>query len=240
MSITKFSEDGNRFGIKNDRGETVTNEYLRRYIQCWCRKEHGYSLNRKANFDYFMSDAWLETQRGKTASQVGKAASIHERWGKLSKQTAGSPQAAAPAPSTPAVTMVEYGSIRYNPATHYIDDNGELRSNPVTHKPAAPAPAAPAPKPAAKPKADRQAKLDAAKEVAKKQRDANIAAMRKSMEDAAAAGDERAKKILASMADPVVAAQVDAMVTDDVVNEKQDAGESARPEIQAVSEVVES
>lgn len=81
----KFAEAGdgaaNPYGITNSRGQIVTNGYLSRYIQCWCRQGDGFVKNRKENFAYFMSDAFLSQHVGKTASQIGKAASIDARWG---------------------------------------------------------------------------------------------------------------------------------------------------------------
>lgn len=81
----KFAEAGddaaNPYGITNSRGQVVTNGYLSRYIQCWCRQGDGYVKDRKANFTYFMSDAFLSQHVGKTASQIGKAASTDARWG---------------------------------------------------------------------------------------------------------------------------------------------------------------
>jgi hypothetical protein len=80
FAASAADEKANKFGILNSRGELVTNAYLSRYVQCWCRKEHGYVKDRKANFAYFMSDQFLATMVGKTASQVGKAASLDARW----------------------------------------------------------------------------------------------------------------------------------------------------------------
>jgi len=80
FAASAADEKANKFGICNSRGELVTNSYLSRYVQCWCRKEHGYVKDRKANFAYFMSDQFLATMVGKTASQVGKAASLDARW----------------------------------------------------------------------------------------------------------------------------------------------------------------
>ena len=81
----KFAEAGddaaNPYGVTNSRGQVVTNGYLSRYIQCWCRQGDGFTKNRKENFAYFMSDAFLSQHAGKTASQIGKAASIDARWG---------------------------------------------------------------------------------------------------------------------------------------------------------------
>jgi hypothetical protein len=85
--LQKFVTDvndpkSNAFGITNTRGQIVTREYLARYIQCWCRKENRFVLNRKANFEYFMSTAWLGQHATDTASQVGHCASLDEtRWG---------------------------------------------------------------------------------------------------------------------------------------------------------------
>ena len=76
--LEKFGK--NRFGILNSKGEEVSEDYLRRYIHCWCRVSDGFVHNRKANIAYFMSDEFLAQHSGKTASQVGKAASIDPRW----------------------------------------------------------------------------------------------------------------------------------------------------------------
>lgn len=73
--------DANPYGITNSRGQVVTKGYLSRYIQCWCRKGDGYHKDRSANFAYFMSDEFLSQHADKTASQIGKAASIDPRWG---------------------------------------------------------------------------------------------------------------------------------------------------------------
>ena len=85
----KFAEAGddaaNPYGITNSRGQIVTNGYLSRYIQCWCRQGDGFTKDRKANFTYFMSDEFLSQHVGKTASQIGKAASISPRWGTAPK-----------------------------------------------------------------------------------------------------------------------------------------------------------
>ena len=87
----KFAElgenDANPYGITNSRGQVVTKGYLSRYIQCWCRKGDGYSKNRSENFRYFMSDEFLSQHADKTASQIGKAASIDPRWGLTPKPT---------------------------------------------------------------------------------------------------------------------------------------------------------
>lgn len=90
FAASAADEKANKFGICNSRGELVTNSYLSRYVQCWCRKENGYVKDRKANFTYFASDAWLATMVGKTASQVGKAASLDARWN-LHKPATGLP-----------------------------------------------------------------------------------------------------------------------------------------------------
>jgi hypothetical protein len=66
--------------ILNSRGERVTKEYMNRYIQCWCRQGDGFTHNRRDNFKYFMSDEFLSANAGKTASQIGKIASMSDRW----------------------------------------------------------------------------------------------------------------------------------------------------------------
>ena len=84
-ALRKFAEandpDANRYGIVNDRGQLVTNAYLSRYIQCWCRIPDGFVENRKQNFAWFMSDEFLSQHVGSTASKVGHAASQSDRWG---------------------------------------------------------------------------------------------------------------------------------------------------------------
>jgi hypothetical protein len=96
--------DANKFGITNSRNEVVTDGYLRRYIQCWCRQEHGFVKDRKANFEYFMSGEFLSQQVGKTASQVGKAASISDRWGIVRRPAiAGEPPAVITSMATAVV-----------------------------------------------------------------------------------------------------------------------------------------
>jgi len=77
-SLVKFGQ--NRFNIVNSNGQVVSEDYLRRYIHCWCRTSNGFTYNRKANIAYFMSDAFLSQHVGKTASQIGKIASKSERW----------------------------------------------------------------------------------------------------------------------------------------------------------------
>jgi hypothetical protein len=84
--VEKFGS--NRFGITNSRGEVVSEDYLRRYIHCWCRAEHGFTHNRKENIAYFMSDEFLSQHPGKTASQIGKIASQSERWNAPAKAKA--------------------------------------------------------------------------------------------------------------------------------------------------------
>lgn len=83
-SLIKFENEvggvGNEFGIVNSAGQVVTRDYLRRYIHCWCRVSDGFVYNRKQNIEYFMSNEFLAKHRGKTASQVGKAASMSDRW----------------------------------------------------------------------------------------------------------------------------------------------------------------
>jgi hypothetical protein len=76
-------EDANEYGITNDRGQVVTTQYLARYIQCWCRTGDGYIDDRKANFAYFMSHAFLSAHATLTASQVGKAAASDPRWNRV-------------------------------------------------------------------------------------------------------------------------------------------------------------
>jgi hypothetical protein len=79
-----FSKFGvNRFGIVNSKGEVVSEDYLRRYIHCWCRKDDPmYNVpNRGQIIDHFMSDEFLSKHLGKTASQIGKIASIDPIWG---------------------------------------------------------------------------------------------------------------------------------------------------------------
>jgi hypothetical protein len=77
----KFEKFGlNRFGIVNSDGEVVSEDYLRRYIHCWCRVSDGFTHNRKANIEYFMSDEFLAAHPGATASQIGKFASLSDRW----------------------------------------------------------------------------------------------------------------------------------------------------------------
>ena len=84
-SLRKFAEpvdpDANPWGITNDRGQLVTRSYLSRYIQCWCRKPDGFVLNRKENFAFFMTDAFMNQHRGKHASEVGHEASKSTLWG---------------------------------------------------------------------------------------------------------------------------------------------------------------
>lgn len=104
--LVKFAVDAadpkaNKFGIVNGRGELVTTQYLARYIQCWCRQENGYVKNRKENFAYFMSNAFLSTCIGMTASQVGKKASVDARWGIAKKAQ----PADAPLPIDPALQI---------------------------------------------------------------------------------------------------------------------------------------
>ena len=90
--FTKFAEStddesANKFNVRNNRGQLVTNGYLRRYIQCWCRSGMGYTTNRAANFDYFMSEEFLSMHVGETASAIGKAASLDARWGTINRET---------------------------------------------------------------------------------------------------------------------------------------------------------
>ena len=76
MSKPKFSS--NKYGIVNSRGEQCSLQYISGYVQCWSRKENGYTENRTAWIAYFMSDAWLTAHPGLTASQIGSAA--HVEW----------------------------------------------------------------------------------------------------------------------------------------------------------------
>lgn len=70
----------NRYGIANAAGQQVSEDYLRRYIHCWCRISNGFTHNRSENIAYFMSDEFLAQHKGKTASQIGKIASQSPRW----------------------------------------------------------------------------------------------------------------------------------------------------------------
>lgn len=84
--LQKFAESAddakaNQYGICNERGELVTRQYLSRYIQCNCRQGNGFVANRKENFAYFMSDAFLSECRGMTANEVGRKAAASPRWG---------------------------------------------------------------------------------------------------------------------------------------------------------------
>jgi hypothetical protein len=101
-------EQANAYGIQNSRGQIVTNTYLARYIQCWCRVGNGYTANRKANFAHFMSAEFLSNCTGLTASQVGRKASLDERWGIPAKI---SRKAGAPAPAQEPVIPVELVSV---------------------------------------------------------------------------------------------------------------------------------
>ena len=84
MSAKSFEKFGNnRFGICNSKGEIVSEDYLRKYIHCCCRVSAGYTLDRKSNIEYFMSDEFLSANSGKTACQIGIIASKSERWGKI-------------------------------------------------------------------------------------------------------------------------------------------------------------
>jgi hypothetical protein len=76
--LSKFGV--NRYGVVNAAGQQVSEEYLRRYIHCWCRVSNGFTHNRAANIAYFMSDEFLSQHTGKTASQIGKAASLSPLW----------------------------------------------------------------------------------------------------------------------------------------------------------------
>lgn len=83
-ALTKFA--ANPYSIRNSTGDLVSMDYLRRYIHCWCRVSDGFIHNRKANIEYFMSPAFLTPLKGKTASEIGKIASLDPRWG-MSRQT---------------------------------------------------------------------------------------------------------------------------------------------------------
>ena len=78
VQLNKFGT--NRFGITNGSGQVVSEEYLRRYVHCWCRTSNGFTHNRSENIAYFMSDEFLALHPGKTASQIGKIASQSPRW----------------------------------------------------------------------------------------------------------------------------------------------------------------
>ena len=109
-AFRKFAEagdnDANAYGIKNNRGEVVTTAYLRRYIQCWCRTGDGFLKNRAENFAYFMTEAFLSQHVGKTASQVGKAASVDARWGLPPKAPAVAKAPAGTKVATPDATPI--------------------------------------------------------------------------------------------------------------------------------------
>ena len=78
----KFEKFGtNKFGIVNSDGKSVSHDYIRRYIHCWCRVSDGFTLNRKSNIEFFMTDEFLSAHPGKTASQIGQIASKSDRWG---------------------------------------------------------------------------------------------------------------------------------------------------------------
>lgn len=84
--LQKFAESeqdekANQYDIRNERGDLVTRAYLSRYIQCNCRQGNGFVANRKENFAYFMSDAFLSECRGMTANEVGRKAAADPRWG---------------------------------------------------------------------------------------------------------------------------------------------------------------
>jgi hypothetical protein len=81
--LYKFASDktpGNKWGIMNSTDEVVTVEYLRRYIHCWNRIQDGFVHDRKHNIAYFLSDAFLLTCGGLTASQVGQKARFSPLW----------------------------------------------------------------------------------------------------------------------------------------------------------------
>jgi hypothetical protein len=77
-ALVKFSS--NPFGVVNSDGVEVSEDYLRRYIHCWCRVSDGFTFNRKANIAYFCSAKFIKAHPGKTASQLGKIASTSKRW----------------------------------------------------------------------------------------------------------------------------------------------------------------
>jgi len=136
--LVKFATDAaderaNKFGICNNRGELVTSAYLDRYVQCWCRKENGYTLNRKENFVYFRSEAFLSTMVGKTASQVGKVASLDSRWGVIIKKTA----AKTPATTGEPAPTVETSTAEVPPTSETV-----FESTPPAESAGEPAPAA--------------------------------------------------------------------------------------------------
>jgi hypothetical protein len=79
----KFGE--NPYGITNDKGESVTPAYISRYVQCNCRENTpnvgDYTHNRKGNFEFFRSAAFLSQCVGMHANAVGKkAATDYTRW----------------------------------------------------------------------------------------------------------------------------------------------------------------
>jgi hypothetical protein len=133
FAASETDDNANKYGIKNGRGEIVTDAYLRRYIQCWCRSGDGFTQNRDANFAFFMSDEFLATQRGKTASQVGKAASLSELWGRTdadkaagrsaARKSAGSPvDRVTPAMMAELMTKFELIDGVWTPKKVVVDD----------------------------------------------------------------------------------------------------------------------
>jgi hypothetical protein len=198
-------EKGNKWGITNDRHELVTEAYLRRYIQCWCRSEHGFTLNRKANFDFFMTDAFIKPLVAagiKTASRIGKAASESPLWGRAKT-------------ATPAVVAV----VGDSPAA-----TGEsTTSEPVTGEQPAAADAPAAEVPVTEPAVvieTKQARRRRILDEAAARKEADIAAMKESLAAPAAEGNQAAITALETIAaieaedgDPVAEAQA----TDEVV-----------------------
>lgn len=235
-TFEKFAVDpekGNKWGITNDRGDLVTESYLRRYVQCWCRAEHGYVLNRKANFEFFMSDEFIKPLVAsgiKTASQIGKAASIHPRWGKIAETAKGVK------PVTPKTT---------NPAPEsngwYTDDNGVLVRRPGYSEPAPAAPAKTATL-TAEQRETHASKMERITRQARERKQADIEAMRKSLEESAAAGNDSAKHALqqiealeAAGKDPVA----EALASNEAANQETGEPQAAEPAPQVPEPVVE-
>jgi hypothetical protein len=101
MKFADSEDVVNPWRITNNRNQLLTTAYLRRYIQCWCRVENGYTENRAANLAYFMSDEFLAPHAGETASHVGKLASIDARWGEVAAKQ-GAPRERKPRTGKPA------------------------------------------------------------------------------------------------------------------------------------------
>jgi len=93
MSSPKFSV--NKFGVVNSRGDQVSAQYLRAYVECWCRKADGYTVDRSKWLDYFTSDEFITQHAGKTASQIGKAAKLV--WDAAIKASTAAPVISKPA-----------------------------------------------------------------------------------------------------------------------------------------------